>query len=230
MSDFDRPGLALAPPARQRSRFGHLSDRLARTFGVQERHDQDWEYADEEEYGVTPPPWERMQGRFPTAPDGYDRAAVDDRIDQIERELDELRARAASAGAITAEIERIGEQTAAILTVAHDQAQEMTREAREQADRCLADAASNAVLITEGAKRKLRQLDSDTEAVWHERARLIEDARSVASELIRLAEDAVERFPAQPQRREVEVPVPETTPPAVDDPGGQTVAMEPPPF
>jgi cell division septum initiation protein DivIVA len=249
MSDFERPGLALADPVRQRSRFGHISDRLARTFGVQEREpaeEHDWEYAEEDQYGVTPPSWERVESRFPTARQGYDRAAVDERIDQLERELSELRSTAAAASSITAEIERIGEQTSAILTVAHDQAQEMTREAREQADRCLADAASNAVLITEGAKRKLNQLDSDTDAVWQERARLIDDVRSVASSLMTLAEDAVERFPAQPEAPDVAQAVPEAIrppapapapPPApapataeAEAPSDDTVAMEPPPL
>jgi hypothetical protein len=211
MSDFDRPGLALAAPASRRSRFGHLSDRIARTFGVQEPPppaEHEWDYADEQEYGVTPPPWERVETRFPLTRQGYDRAAVDQRIDELEHELAELRSSAATASAITAEIERIGEQTSAILTVAHDQAQEMTREAREQADRCLADAASNAVMITEGAKRKLRQLDGDTDAVWQERVRLIEDVRSVASSLLSLAQDADARFPSAPEKPDLEPTMP----------------------
>jgi cell division septum initiation protein DivIVA len=237
MSDFDRPGLALADPVSRRSRFGHLSDRLARTFGVQERppaDEHEWEYADEEEYGVTPPPWERVESRFPTARQGYDRAAVDERIDALEREIAELRSNAAAASAVTAEIERIGEQTSAILTVAHDQAQEMTREAREQADRCLADAASNAVMITEGAKRKLHQLDSDTDAVWQERVRLIEDVRGVASSLLSLAQDADARFPSQPEKPSVEPaipePVPAPEPSPADSAGDDTVALQPPEF
>jgi hypothetical protein len=242
MSDFDKPGLALAAPVRQRSRFGHISDRLARTFGVQEREpaeDREWEYADEEEYGVTPPPWERVESRFPIARQGYDRAAVDARLDELEGELSQLRANAAAASSITAEIERIGEQTSAILTVAHDQAQDMTREAREQADRCLADAASNAVLITEGAKRKLHELDTDTDAVWQERARLIEDVRGVASSLLTLAEDATERFPTQPEKPDVEAgvpdairvptPAPQSAQSPVEAAGEDTVALDPPP-
>ena len=57
------------------------------------------------------------------------------------------------------------------------------------------DAAANAVSMTEDAKRKLRQLDSETDAVWAERGRLIEDVRSVATALFSLAEDATDRFP-----------------------------------
>ena len=224
MSDFNRPGATLPGPVKQQSRFGHLGERLARTFGVHDRtlvDEDDWEYDDEVEYeeneyeetGGTSPAWERVGPRFPLARNGYDRAAVDGRISELESEVTELRANAASASAVTAELERIGEQTSAILTVAHDKAQEMMREAREQADRCLADAASNAVLMTEDAKRKLHQLDTDTDAVWHERARLVEDVRGVATALFTVAEEATERFPAEPEKPSSETPAAEAAAP-----------------
>jgi cell division septum initiation protein DivIVA len=212
MSDFDRPGATLPEPVKQRprtSRFANLGDRLARTFGGYERdpgETHDWDppdgfgYADGEE----PPIWDAVGPRFPLARLGYDRDAVDEHVAELERELAEFQTRAPSADAVSAEIEKIGEQTSAILTVAHDRAHEMTRQAQEQADRCLADAASNAVMITEDAKRRLRQLDSDTDAVWRERARLIEDVRTVSGALASLADDAVSRFPAEPERPDPE--------------------------
>ena len=104
------------------------------------------------------------------------------------------------AVSITEEIERLGEQTASILVVAHDQAHETARLAQEQADRCIADAASNAVAITEQAKQQLRELDSETDSVWHERRRLIEDVRTTATALFALAEDAIDRFPEDADR------------------------------
>jgi cell division septum initiation protein DivIVA len=212
MSDFDRPGATLPGPVKQRprtSRFANLGDRLARTFGGYDRdpdETHDWDptdgygYAESEE----PPVWDPVGPRFPLARLGYDRDAVDEHVAELERELAELQTRAPSADVVSAEIEKIGEQTSAILTVAHDRAHEMTRQAQEQADRCLADAASNAVMITEDAKRRLRQLDSDTDAVWRERARLIEDVRSVSGALATLADDAVIRFPAEPERPDPE--------------------------
>jgi cell division septum initiation protein DivIVA len=212
MSDFDRPGATLPGPVKQRtrtSRFANLGDRLARTFGGYDRdpdETHDWDpsngfgYAD----GDDPPAWDPVGPRFPVARLGYDREAVDEQVAELERELAELQTRAPSADAVSAEIEKIGEQTSAILTVAHDRAHEMTRQAQEQADRCLADAASNAVMITEDAKRRLRQLDTDTDAVWRERARLIEDVRSVSGALATLADDAVARFPAEPERPDPE--------------------------
>lgn len=208
MNDFDRPGTLLEGPVKRRqggSRFGQLGDRLAKTFGSYETAAagrQDWDGSEEYEYadGGETMAWETIRPRFPIARHGYDRAAVDDHIAELERELADLQTRSSVSKEVSTEIERIGEQTSAILTVAHDQAQEMKHKAQEQADRCLADAASNAVMITEDAKRRLRQLDSDTDAVWRERARLVEDVRNVATALISIAEDAADRFPPEPDR------------------------------
>jgi hypothetical protein len=215
MNDFDRPGVTVDEPLKGRSassRFGDLGDRLVRTFGSADRakaDPSDGGYDVDPEYPVvdqTTQSWEEVLPRFPTVRHGYHCAAVDEHIAELEHELAELRARTPSASAIATAIERIGEQTAAILVVAHQQAQETTRRAQAQADSCLANAASNAVAITEEANQQLRQLDRDTDSIWRERGRLIEDARSVASALFSLAEDAAERFDAEPER--VDLPVP----------------------
>lgn len=138
--------------------------------------------------------------RFPTAPLGYNRAAVDTQISTLERELEELRSQLPQrdpAISITEEIERLGEQTASILVVAHDQAHETTRLAQEQAERCVADAAENAVAITAEAKRRLEALDMETDMVWQERARLLEDARATGQALIALIDEADARLPEE---------------------------------
>ncbi len=134
--------------------------------------------------------------RFALAPFGYNRTAVDEHLAKLERELAELRAQHAPMASITDELERIGEQTASILVVAHDKANETTRMAQEQAERCVADAAANAVQMTADAKTKLRDLDAETDAVWRERERLLEDVRVVSAALANLANQASERFPA----------------------------------
>jgi DivIVA domain-containing protein len=146
------------------------------------------------------PPWDLLSPRFPVVRRGYDRDAVDDYVAALEAEIEELRAGRDSSGAVAAEIERIGEQTAAILRVAHEQASETTRRAHAEADRCLGAAASNAVAMTQDAKNQLRQLDGETEAIWTERSRLLEDVKQVATSLFSLAEDALERFPSESER------------------------------
>ena len=95
---------------------------------------------------------------------------------------------------IQEELERIGEETASILVVAHDKAHETTRMAQEQAERCIADAAANAVSITEEAKRKLAELASETDGVSRRRERLIADVRNISRSLESLAVDAERRF------------------------------------
>lgn len=146
---------------------------------------------------------------FPVAPLGYNRAAVDEHLAGLERELAdlgrelaELRAQrdAEAPPSVTEELERIGEQTASILVVAHDKASETTRRAQEEAERCIADAAANAVAMTEAAKRKLREIDEETDAVWRERERLLEDMRAVSKALASLADQASDRFPAAPDQ------------------------------
>ena len=214
MSDFersgDRAGVSYDEPNRRRSPgtfFADLGDRLSRGFNSFDRpqtDDQEWEPYEEEldqptQAVETVPPSEPSRKRFPTSMHGYDRDSVDDYIDGLEHEIGQMAAKLSAqrspTAAIDAELSRVGEETSAILKVAHEQAAEITRRARAEADRCVADAAANAVAMTEDAKRKLRQLDSETDAVWAERVRLIEDVRNVATSLFSLAEDATDRFP-----------------------------------
>jgi hypothetical protein len=138
--------------------------------------------------------------RFPVAPLGYNRQAVDEQVAELEVELAQLRdalaqeSRSEAPMSIQEELERIGEETASILVVAHDKAHETTQMAQEQAERCIADAAANAVAITEEAKRKLAELAAETDGVSHHRDRLIADVRNISGSLQSLADEAERRF------------------------------------
>ncbi|MGN6868420.1 MAG: DivIVA domain-containing protein [Solirubrobacteraceae bacterium] len=218
MSDFERSGMAYDEPAKRRSPgtfFADLGDRLAKGFTAIDRpadEDGGWEshdshdsyepYDDPDQPTAVADalPWEQDRKRFPTALHGYDRDAVDAHLAALEREIADLRAHRSPTPAIEDELERLGQETSAVLRVAHEQAAEITRRAQIQADRCVSDAAANAVAMTEDAKRKLRQLDTETDAVWAERGRLIEDVRNVATSLFSLAEDASDRFPEDGDR------------------------------
>ena len=222
MSDFDQTGVQLEQRPR-RPGASRFTDRLARTFGNFDRTQAElpgWEETGEVEYPVDGDaglPWDAEHDRFPVSRHGYDRGAVDHHIAELERELAALRQGGAGTGAISAEIERFGEQTAAILKVAHEQAFETRRGAQAEADRCLADAAANALAITDQAQQRLRELDSETDQIWHERARLIEDVRTVAAGLSALADDAAGRFP--PELEKTEQPVRALVRPSVDGEG-----------
>ncbi len=213
MSDFESNGERTAvtydEPAKRRSAgtwFADLGDRLARGFNSFDRpqpDDPEWEpyeeYDQPTEAAEAVPHLEPPKGQFRTALHGYDRDAVDRHIAGLEEEIAQLAGQLAAQrspdSAVEAELERVGAETSAILKVAHEQAAEITRRARGEADRCVADAAANAVAMTEDAKRKLRKLDTETDAVWAERMRLIDDVRNVATSLFSLAEDASDRFP-----------------------------------
>jgi hypothetical protein len=195
-----------------RPTFGELAGRVSRWFqgidtgpdgdplsGETAEHDVLGEWSAEEQTSAEVGP----EPRFPLVRYGYSQADVDRRQDELERDLadrerevKELREQVKPPMSITEEIERIGEQTASILVVAHDQAHETTRRAQEQADRCIADAAANAVAITAEAKERLRELDDETDSVWRERERLLEDTRAVSERLGTLVDEALARFPA----------------------------------
>lgn len=221
MSDFERhgerAGVTYDEPARRRNAgtwFADLGDRLARGFNNFDRpqpEEPEWEpYEDDVEQPTEAadvvPHIEASRSRFPTSRHGYDREAVDEHVDGLEQEIAQLAAQLSAAkrspsSAIDAELERVGAETSAILKVAHEQAAEITRRAQVQADRCISDAAANAVSMTEDANLRLRQLDTETDAVWAERVRLIDDVRNVATSLFSLAEDASDRFPEDGDHR-----------------------------
>jgi hypothetical protein len=190
--------------------FGELTGRFSRWMQGLEPEPLAGETVEHDVLG-DPTAWEAEPGpepdgqssRFPLVRYGYSQAEVDRRLSELEheladreRELEELRKQEKPPMSITEEIERIGEQTASILVVAHDQAHETTRRAQEQAERCIADAAANAVAITAEAKERLRELDDETDSVWRERDRLLEDTRGVSERLAALVDEAVSRFPA----------------------------------
>ena len=209
MSYFHRPDAGFEPPVpteesteeSPRSPFSEVAGRFANWItGADRMPGEEPETAYERDDGpiqqLTRPADSEEPSRFPVTPLGYSRAAVDEHLLGLERQLAELRAQRPPAISITEELERIGEQTASILVVAHDQAHETTRQAQEQAERCVADAAANAATITSKAKQRLRELDSETDSVWRERERLLEDVRVVSAALAALADQASERFPA----------------------------------
>jgi hypothetical protein len=222
MSEFDSPGMTLEPRTRRRSagsRFAEFGDRIARSFATLERPKGTppvWAPADDGELAEddqATAQWEELQPPFPIVRHGYDTAAVDEHVAELEHELEHLRTDRPAERAIAHEIDRIGEQTASILRVAHEKAAEITRDAQAQAEKLLADAASNASAVTEGATQQLRALDTETDSIWHERTRLVDDVRNVATALFTLAEDAAERYPEEPakatQAIEAIEPVPE---------------------
>ncbi|MFI5039181.1 MAG: DivIVA domain-containing protein, partial [Solirubrobacterales bacterium] len=170
MSELNRPGATVDRPKQRKppsSRLADLGDRIARTFTPTPEQGKapgaPWDVATEAHFAVTDDVderWDDDASPFPVVRSGYDRDAVDAYLNELEQEIDELRANRSSDDAVSTEIKRIGEQAAAILQTAHQQAAETTRKAREEAEKCLSDAAANAISMKEEAKSKLRELDT----------------------------------------------------------------------
>lgn len=133
---------------------------------------------------------------FPITLRGYDRAAVDDYVLRTSRLIAELRAERSPEAAVQKALAQVGDEVASILRRAHEAAEQMTAQSRSEADDRLQRAQREALEITASARARLHDLDTDTDRIWAERHRIVEDARSLAAELAELAELASERFPA----------------------------------
>jgi hypothetical protein len=130
----------------------------------------------------------------------------------------ELQATRSPEAAVRRALGRVGEEVASILQRAHETAEKITAQSRSEAEERLETARREAKEITGGAHERVTELDSETDRIWAERHRIVEDARELARSLLTLADSAAERFPAAPE----EAPAPEAAP-ALED----TAAPEP---
>jgi DivIVA domain-containing protein len=183
---------------------------------------------------------------FPIAVRGYDRGVVDAYVERVHRVIAELQATASPQDAVRQALERVGEQTTAILQQAqetadeirasaqrdtdattgrarveteerltaaraeaqaavadaHAEADELIQRARAQADAILARSRSEAADRLRDSEDEaaalidqLRELRADTDAIWDERADLLDDLRLMASRIEEEAAQANQRFP-----------------------------------
>ncbi|HEY3728405.1 MAG TPA: DivIVA domain-containing protein [Solirubrobacteraceae bacterium] len=132
---------------------------------------------------------------FPVALRGYDRIAVDAYVQQTAQLVAELQATRSPEAAVRRALERVGEQISGILQRAHETAEEITVQSRREAEDRLEKARIEAAEIAAAAQRRVSDLDTDTDRIWSERHRIVDDARELAQQLIALAETAAERFP-----------------------------------
>lgn len=196
-------------PTRARARSTHrpprinltpIRERFMKSFGAVEpndRRDERWiAFAREAERGAE----EEVLSRFPIVVQGYDCPAVDEYIAELEyelaqadRELAELRGQAPAADEVNNELKRIGEQTSAVLIVAHEQSDKILRTAREEAGRCVAEAAAKATTLAAETEAQLRELEVRKAATRRERDRLFDDIRRVSAALVALIESPHEQ-------------------------------------
>jgi DivIVA domain-containing protein len=155
---------------------------------------------------------------FPVALRGYDRIAVDAYVKRTAQLVAELNAGRSPQAAVRRALERVGEDVSGILQRAHETAEQITAQsrveaedrlesARRESEQLVGTARQEADAMLSEARGQLRELDAETDRIWAERHRIVEDAHNLASQLLTLAEAAVERFPAaEDHAMEVEKP------------------------
>lgn len=134
---------------------------------------------------------------FPIVFRGYERETVDAYVMHVNQLIAELEATSSPEAAIKRALDSVGEETSGILQHARETADQITSRSRAQADDRVQAAEREAQAIRADAEARLREIDADTDAVWQERARLIEEVRRLAAELSGLADIAAERMPVE---------------------------------
>jgi uncharacterized protein YoxC len=131
---------------------------------------------------------------FPVVLRGYDRIAVDAYVREAKQLVEDLRATHSPEAAVRRALERVGDEVSAILQQAHDAAAQITADASNEAQRRGEQAGQEAAAITARARSQVLELRADTDRIWAERQRIVQDVRALAGELAALAE-AADRLP-----------------------------------
>jgi len=132
---------------------------------------------------------------FPVVLRGYERDAVDAYVQRTSQLVAELQATRSPEAAIRRALERVGEEVSGILQRAHDTASNITAQSRSEAEDRLEAARQEATQIVQRAEDRVRELDAETDRIWAERHRIVEDTRELARELLTLTDSAADRFP-----------------------------------
>ncbi len=144
---------------------------------------------------------------FPSALRGYDRLAVDAYVQKTSQLVAELQATRSPDAAIRRALERVGEEVSGILQRAHETAAQITFQSRSDAEDRLETARQEAAQIVTAAEERVRELDAETDRIWAERHRIVEDTRELAQELLTLTDAAANSFPAEAAEADEEAAV-----------------------
>jgi DivIVA domain-containing protein len=130
---------------------------------------------------------------FPLAVRGYERQAVDDFVEQVADLVAELEGRQTRETVVQRALDQVGEETAGILQRAHQAADELAARSRSQAEGRIQRADREAELLRRQADEYAEKVVVDTQLLWDERQRLLDDLRQLADEVLATADDAAER-------------------------------------
>jgi DivIVA domain-containing protein len=137
---------------------------------------------------------------------GYDREAVDAYVRRTSQLVAELQTTRSPEAAIRRALERVGEEVSGILQRAHDTAAQITAQSRSEAEDRLEAARREEADIVARAEERVRELDAETDRIWAERHRIVEDTRELARELLAVTASAADRFPPDPAAADPNAP------------------------
>ena len=138
---------------------------------------------------------DRIRDReFPLAVRGYDRQAVDAFIDEVADLVGDLESRQSREAVVQRALDEVGVETAGILQRAHETADEIAARSRAQAEGRIQRAEREAEIARRQADDYSEKVVVDTQLLWEERQRLLEDIRQLADEVLATADDAAERL------------------------------------
>jgi cell division septum initiation protein DivIVA len=120
---------------------------------------------------------------------GYDRHDVDTYVERVNQLIAELQISVSARAAVRHALERVGEQTSAILQRARDTAEEITSSAREEADETIARAHGEAGDIVARAQREAGEIAAHARA---EVEQTVAAASTDARELLERAHEEAE--------------------------------------
>ncbi len=151
---------------------------------------------------------------FPIVLRGYDRDSVDEYVRQASQLVAELQVTRSPEAAVRRALERVGEEVSGILQRAHETAGRITAQSRSESEDRLQTARDEAAQIIQRAEDRVRELDAETDRIWAERHRIVEDTRELARELLTLTDSAADRFPPDTPAGEGILPGLDAVPPA----------------
>lgn len=135
------------------------------------------------------------EAAFSTVLMGYDRLQVDAYVDSVREYVAANQVQDTPEGAVQEALERVGEETSAVLQRANEVGRDIAARAQAEADSRLRKADTEARSMVAAAETQVRELDGEIRSLWEERARLLGDMRRIAEQLVQLAEAANQRFP-----------------------------------
>ena len=154
-------------------------------------------------------PAEIRNASFPVAVRGYDRNGVDAYVRRVNRVIAELEVTRSPQAAVRHAVERVGEQTKAILDEARGSAEKITATAQAEADEILAEAKAKAADLVVGASTEADRIGTESEELVKrskaEADKIVAAAEAEAAEHKRQTEEELARLQADAETRLREV-------------------------